>query len=89
MNYRLENLKFSGDRCRYESSPGVTRSHCARCGTPIGYETVRRPAEIDLYVNAFDHPEAFVPQAHVHFAEHLPWFDTRDELPRIPGVPTG
>jgi hypothetical protein len=85
VNYRLDHVRFSGEPGRYESSPGVTRSHCARCGTPIGYETARRPGEIDLYVNAFDQPELFAPQAHVHFAEHLPWFDTRDELPRLRG----
>ena len=38
--------------------------------------------EIDLYLNAFDEPERFEPQAHVYFADRLPWFDTRDRLPR-------
>ena len=81
-NFELAKVAFRGDRATFQSSPGVTRSHCARCGTPIGYETFKRPGEIDLYLNAFDAPEAFEPERHVFFEEHIPWFDTRDELPR-------
>jgi hypothetical protein len=35
-----------------------------------------------LYLNAFDNPEAFKPQGHAFFEERIPWFDTRDDLPR-------
>ena len=84
VNYPLERVEFTGTRARYESSPGVTRSHCGTCGTPIAYETAKRPGEIDLYLNAFDEPERLEPQAHVHFEEHLSWFDTCDEKPRLP-----
>ena len=84
VNFPVARVQFTGTRTRYESSPGVTRSHCATCGTPIAYETAKRPGEIDLYLNAFDEPERFEPQAHVYFEEHLPWFDTRDDKPRLP-----
>jgi hypothetical protein len=82
VNFHTDEVEFRGERATYASSPGVTRSHCARCGTPIAYETAKRPGEIDLYLNAFDEPEAFEPQGHVFTAERIPWFDTRDELPR-------
>lgn len=85
VNMPLASVQFSGERTRYCSSPGVTRSHCARCGTPIAYESDKRPDEIDLYVNVFDHPEDFAPGLHVFEAERLPWFDTADRLPRAPG----
>lgn len=85
VNYPLAQVEFAGERARYASSPGVTRSHCAACGTPIAYETARRPGEIDLYLNAFLQPECFEPQAHVFVGERIPWFDTRDELPRRDG----
>jgi hypothetical protein len=81
VNYKLDNVRFTGTPGRYTSSPGVTRSHCATCGTPIGYATAQRADEIDLYLNAFDQPERFQPQLHVFFADHIPWFDTRDDLP--------
>ena len=86
VNFRLDAVHFSGERALYQSSPGVTRSHCANCGTPIAYQTSRRGDEIDLYLNAFAEPQGFQPQVHVFYAEHLPWFDVRDELPRNEGV---
>ena len=82
VNFPTERVAFEGVLTRYESSRGVTRSHCATCGTPISYETVKRPGEIDLYLNAFEQPESFEPQGHAFYAERIPWFDTRDELPR-------
>jgi hypothetical protein len=82
VNFKRDKVAFRGERATFHSSPGVTRSHCARCGTPIAYETAKRADEIDLYLNAFETPEAFEPQGHAFFEEHIAWFDTRDELPR-------
>jgi len=82
VNFPRDRVVFHAEPATYQSSPGVTRSHCARCGTPIAYETVKRAGEIDLYLGAFEEPEAFEPQGHAFFDEHIPWFDVRDELPR-------
>ena len=82
VNFKRDKVSFSGERATFHSSPGVTRSHCASCGTPIAYETSERADEIDLYLNAFNTPAAFVPQGHAFFEEHISWFDTRDDLPR-------
>ena len=82
VNLNLTQVRFSGERSIYASSPGVRRSFCAGCGTPLGYETDKRPGEIDLYINVFDHPEVFAPQRHEYYAEHIPWFDVHDDLPR-------
>lgn len=82
VNFARDRVRFEGERATFASSPGVTRSHCARCGTPIAYETTRRANEIDLYLNALATPEDFEPESHAFFEEHIPWFDTRDELPR-------
>lgn len=68
----------------YPSSPGVRRLFCGRCGSPMAYETDRRPDEIDLHAATLDDPEAYRPEAHVHVAERLSWFDLRDTLPRHP-----
>jgi hypothetical protein len=66
----------------YVSSPGVRRTHCGRCGSPIAYESDRRPDQIDLYVGTLDDPAAAAPTCHVHVAEQLPWFETVDTLAR-------
>src|SRR3546814_7486756 len=43
----------------YASSPGVRRLFCGRCGSPMAYETDRRPQEIDLYALNLEHPEDY------------------------------
>ena len=68
----------------FASSPGVRRSFCAGCGTPIAYAAERFPGEIHLYVCTMDEPERFQPRAHVHVSEQLPWMHLADRLPRYP-----
>ena len=71
----------------YDSSPGVRRSFCGACGSPLAYETEQRPDDIDLYVCSLDDPSAVTPQSHVHEAERLPWFEIQDDLPRYATTP--
>lgn len=66
----------------YASSPGVQRSFCDQCGSPLAYETDERPDQIDLYVCSLTTPATVVPQAHVHAQAQLPWFEILDDLPR-------
>jgi hypothetical protein len=68
----------------YHSSPGVRRSFCADCGTPMAYESDRFPGEIHLYAASLENPEDYAPQSHVHCAERLSWFEVKDDLPRYP-----
>ena len=82
VNVPLSSVTFKGKRSTYASSPDVSRSFCASCGSPIAYEVARREGEIDLYINAFDEPEKLQPQMHVYTKERLPWFDVKDDLPR-------
>jgi hypothetical protein len=78
-------FRFTGSApAVYASSPGVRRLFCGRCGSPMAYETDRRPDEIDLYAVSLEDPERYRPEAHVHVAERLSWFDVRDDLPRHP-----
>jgi hypothetical protein len=69
------------------SSPGVVRSFCDRCGSPLAYESDQRPDDIDLYVCSLDDPSAVSPQIHVHTDEQLPWFEVQDQLPRYERSP--
>ncbi len=66
----------------YQSSPGVRRSFCPRCGSPIAYEADRIPHEVHLYHGTLTDPDALPPTAHVHVAEQLAWFEVLDQLPR-------
>lgn len=78
-------LRFtSGQPKEFGSSPGVHRSFCGDCGSPIYYRTERRPDIIDLYAGTLTNPTTLAPQSHVHAEEQLPWFEILDDLPRYP-----
>jgi hypothetical protein len=78
-----QNFRFTaGTPKAYASSPGVARSFCPDCGSPIAYEAERLPDEIHLFHGTLDDPGAVVPTAHVHAEERLPWFEVHDDLPR-------
>ena len=73
----------AGEPVTFASSPGVTRSFCGRCGSPIAYRTERRPTMVDLYAGTLSDPAALTVHCHVHAAEQLPWFEVLDDLPRF------
>ena len=83
--FAIDRFAFEGEEPgRYESSPGVTRTFCRHCGTPLTYQTAEWPDEIHLLVGSADHPEAasLAPQRHVFEAERIPWLALGDGLPR-------
>jgi len=84
-----DKVTWTGHRLRRESSPGVFRDFCGDCGTPLSYESRRWPTETHLYAATLDHPEAFVPQAHVFWSERLPWMTIADDLPKYEGGSPG
>jgi hypothetical protein len=72
----------SGTMEMRESSPGVTRGHCARCGTHMSYQHVGRPGAVDITLSCLDDPSAFEPTAHIWVADKLPWVVISDGLPQ-------
>lgn len=76
-------LRFTrGEPKSYVSSPGVRRSFCAECGSPIAYETERRADIVDLYAGTLTDPGTVAATRHVHAEEQLGWFEMLDDLPR-------
>jgi hypothetical protein len=63
----------SGEPRRFHSSPGVTRSFCGDCGTPLTYEGERWPDEVHVLVATFDQPENYPPESDAFAEERLPW----------------
>ena len=81
--YQRERVTFTkGTPASYQSSPGVNRRFCGRCGTPLSYESARWPGELHLFLCTFDEPAALSPQAHVFVEERLAWLHLDDGLPR-------
>lgn len=68
----------------YQSSPGVRRLFCARCGSPMAYDADAYPDEIHLYAASLEDSSGFVPTFHVHWAERVSWVGLTDDLEKFP-----
>lgn len=68
-----------------ESSAGVRRTFCERCGTPLTYASARRPAEIDVTIASLDDPALVAPVDHTWMADAIAWDRPADGLPQHPG----
>lgn len=73
----------------YSSSPGVTRTFCEACGSPLTYQSERWPGETHVLAVTFDDPDWVQPEAHVFYVERLPWIAMEDDLPRYKTTTSG
>lgn len=79
---QLEYLR--GAPHEYESSPGVWRAFCGRCGTPLTYRNAKRAGELDITICSLDAPDAIVPADHIWMQDAPAWDRPRDGLPQFP-----
>jgi hypothetical protein len=70
-----------GKPVAFHSSPDVTRTFCAACGTPLTYQRADTPDEIDVTTCTLDAPERFPPTHHSWMAHDLDWVSFGDGLP--------
>ncbi len=83
-----ENFSYTkGEPKVFESSPGVWRSFCGRCGTPLTYRATRFAGEVHIHTGTLDDPQGFAPRSHVFCAERISWFDTTDNEKRFDTLP--
>lgn len=78
---------LNGPPATYASSPGVTRSFCGACGTPIAFAAEYVDGMIDITIGSLDQPDRLAPAFHTWDAERLPWLHVTDDLPRHAGFP--
>lgn len=64
------------------SSPGVTRGHCAECGSAITYVRADDPGDIDITASCLDQPSRINPGAHIWIEDKQPWIEIGDDLPQ-------
>ena len=86
--FKADQVTFSGDERRiYESSPGVGRAFCGKCGTPLTWEGDGgdRGPIVEFHISTFDTPEVLVPTVHSFYPERILWMDIADNLPRYEG----
>jgi len=79
---RDERWRWTGTLPKiYRSSPGVERSFCETCGTPISFRSLRMSGIMHFYVASMEEPESFSPTLHVAIEEKLSWLKLADDLP--------
>lgn len=78
---------FNGKPTEYASSPGVVRTFCGTCGSPLTYRTAASPDRIDVMVCNLDDPGSIVPSCHVWVSEKIGWDRIGDGLPQFPTSP--
>jgi hypothetical protein len=74
-----------GEITKFNSSPGVQRGFCARCGSTLTCENERYPTEAHFHVGAFDRAPDLAPTGHIYREEQLKWLRLAEGEPDGPG----
>ncbi len=80
LSVRSSAWRWTGDE------PGIYRSFCSTCGSPSACASIHRPGQTDFVAASLQDASDSAPEAHVHFAEKLPWIHLSDDLPRHSGA---
>ena len=74
----------SGVPVEYVSSPGVTRTFCGRCGSPLTYRRNDEPGGLDVTTMSLDDPDAVPPTHHSWLEDAVCWDRLGGDLPTYP-----
>ncbi len=67
----------------FESSPGVMRAFCSRCGSPIYSTRVANPDIVRVRLGLLDADPERRSLAHFWVGNKAPWFAITDDLPQF------
>jgi hypothetical protein len=70
----------SGTPLTFESSPGVMRGFCGRCGTPLTYRRICGTETIDVTTVTLDAADDYAPAKEIWVAEKLSWERLNDDM---------
>ncbi|MNZ28207.1 glutathione-dependent formaldehyde-activating enzyme [compost metagenome] len=71
----------------YQSSPGVFRVFCGKCGSPLYSRRPAMPELLRLRIGTLDTPIEARPTAHIFVGSKAEWCEILDELPQYPERP--
>ena len=79
---------LQGEPADFESSPGVKRSFCRRCGSTLFWRRAPardradpQPEEIDIAAGTLDDADQLAPSEHIFVKSRRPWMPLCDGLP--------
>jgi hypothetical protein len=75
---------LSGHPRTYRSSQGVARQFCGTCGSQLFYESLTRPATIDITTASLDNPSLFPPTLEVWLEHRVSWQTANKDLAQYP-----
>ena len=73
-----------GAPSEYASSPGVTRTFCNHCGTPLTYQKNAERGTIDVTTATLDAADEFAPTMEIWTEDKLRWECVNPQLPQHP-----
>lgn len=81
--FRAADFAFvKGQPAQFRSSPGVTRTFCGHCGTPLTYQSESRPTAIDVTTVTLDAANDFAPTIEIWVEHRLSWERVNEALPQ-------
>ncbi|WP_320152875.1 GFA family protein [uncultured Tolumonas sp.] len=66
----------------FESSPGVFRSFCKQCGSPLLSRRPSQPDIVRLRIGTLDTPVDVKPLAHIFVSSKASWDEIHDDIPQ-------
>src|SRR5262249_17421703 len=75
-------LSGEDDVASFQSSPGVQRTFCRRCGSTLQFVRESRPQTFSLAVGTLDSDPGIRPSVHIFVGSKAPWFEITDGLPQ-------
>lgn len=82
VEFPKDQFRFTKGRPkRLVSRPGVVRTFCGACGSPLTYHGPGSTESADVIACCFDAPESFTPQSHIFTRRRLGWIHLDDGLP--------
>lgn len=66
-------------------NPGVTRSFCPDCGSPLTGRYAYLPGQVYVPLGLLDQAGDCAPELHAHDGQRLPWLHIADSLQRFEG----
>ena len=82
--FREDDIRITrGSLLVHESSPGVERGFCGRCGTSLSYTRANRPGLFDVTTASLDDPESLPPAKEIWTSQRLSWTAPNAALPQF------
>jgi hypothetical protein len=67
-----------GEITKFNSSPGMWRGFCAKCGSTLTCESERLSTETHFHIGSIDQAALLQPSRHIFPEERLPWLHLSD-----------